>query len=874
MPKFNNAVVQAATKDKPPKHTLHPIVIGLHENARTINFPSFPDPDSDPITKKVALRQALAAIEPHVASVPSRTIFDALANTIPQDISAIDSEATMLCNTLRTAFLKPGHPNIHHKAIDFLNHLGTSTEATVNMADREKAAAKKEKCLQCVVVEATATELSAFHPSLHHIGNISGSFIMKLPTTSHLASNEARTIAPVRLNQTNDDTADTTTETEQNPTANTATPASQTTQLNVPSSMSSCVSPSTEGITFPNYYGPFTFLSSATLFEAEFGQNPPTTYTQTLLHNSTHSLQRTTTTDLLTEITRPCYFACLSYLLEADYIGASISNESATQAVFHQLRQITATRFNPTTRKTSHHSPTSIFRSFLELIPTLDSSTPAAIAAWPSSLAQQFLTNLPADIQNRIYTGRQAHTIRDHTRLRDIHSQLNELRQLCTAAQEIADDFTVMRQVCRTQVNAFTTQLQTPPPQQTAEPELPPRTPPPTKPKTPTFISPAESVLRQYMPQPTPPPDADFPIDPYSDAKYQSKFPRSFRGCYRCGIAHPKTATNEREHCPLRKDPTTRDGFFKEYFAHNPQKRRFYDNGSPVKRDAHDRIIYPPPPDVTTHVSTPAQTPPTKRTRFSHTLVSVARSFTTRHTKPLRQIPVAISPVLPTITLHLGEPNLPTTPLLHPLLDTCAGLNSGHLQFHLDFAAQHPECVAEFITFDDPSEPFQPICLTGAVSNPHSSDITEAVDLGLLSAVITYSLPYTFPDGGSVKLRIALGKDVTVPTILGWPFISCVHGLIDAAANSFLARKLDTSFPIIMENPSTHTPPTTASPNPTTPTTNINRPKIDNRPAWLAQTTPNNAATPATPSDELSRMIKTFHTQSRPSPLPDFHPAP
>ena len=123
--KFSKAATDAAISTTTTP-TLHSITLGSGPSAPTVSFPSFPSADDDPLLKKIALRSALAAVAPHVASVPSRAIFDAFAQALPFDIHAIDTECVGLCNTIRSAFTKPGHPAISMQAIDFLNVRGYS----------------------------------------------------------------------------------------------------------------------------------------------------------------------------------------------------------------------------------------------------------------------------------------------------------------------------------------------------------------------------------------------------------------------------------------------------------------------------------------------------------------------------------------------------------------------------------------------------------------------------------------------------------------------------------------------------------------------------------------------------------------------------
>ena len=227
--------------------------------------------------------------------------------------------------------------------------------------------------------------------------------------------------------------------------------------------MRSCLTPThAKNQPHPNYYGPMDFLENPTAFSAVFGSGRPTIVELETTTSPVTQILTVPFSDSLPRLTRLCYFTCLSSLLENDYVGAVISNDSATQAIFHTLRSFTANRFDPATRKKTHHSPSDILQSFLSLVTTLDSSSPSSIASWPSSLAQQFLCNLPLDLQSRLQKGRSSYRLKDHASLSSFSSQLNELRQLCQAAQEIYDEHAELRNICRTQTSSYLSTLYIP----------------------------------------------------------------------------------------------------------------------------------------------------------------------------------------------------------------------------------------------------------------------------------------------------------------------------------------------------------------------------------------------------------------------------
>jgi len=85
---------------------------------------------------------------------------------------------------------------------------------------------------------------------------------------------------------------------------------------------------------------------------------------------------------------------------------------------------------------------------------------------------------------------------------------------------------------------------------------------------------------------------------------------------------------------------------------------------------------------------------------------------------------------------------------------------------------RQPNAVAEYEEFDG-SNPFDPIKLCGAITNPNQYDQAQH---GILTAVIRYRTPFVHASSGKpILLSVTLGKDVTVDTIFGIPFISSLQ---------------------------------------------------------------------------------------------------
>jgi hypothetical protein len=108
----------------------------------------------------------------------------------------------------------------------------------------------------------------------------------------------------------------------------------------------------------------------------------------------------------------------------------------------------------------------------------------------------------------------------------------------------------------------------------------------------------------------------------------------------------------------------------------------------------------------------------------------------------------------------------------------------------------YPDLVHALKQFDD-ANPFELIKLIGTIKNPTNFD---AADHGQLTAVVRYHLPYTIvPSGESPILCIALGADVIVNTILGWPVIKDLKIKLRIQKEKFYSSILCAPFTLTRE---------------------------------------------------------------------------
>jgi hypothetical protein len=175
-------------------------------------------------------------------------------------------------------------------------------------------------------------------------------------------------------------------------------------------------------------------------------------------------------------------------------------------------------------------------------------------------------------------------------------------------------------------------------------------------------------------------------------------------------------------------------------------------------------------------------------------MLMLAKSFSAHTSEPRvtpPPMPVAIDNGLPHVSFDLGA-DASIDPSLVGLMDTCGALNTGCLLFHLWLKSERPDLVAEFISFDD-ANPFEPIKLGGAISDP--SDF-ESSTHGNLTAVIRCHTPHVDALGAPIAISFALGSDATVNTIFGLPMLCDLDAVISLRSNSMHSRALALDFPI------------------------------------------------------------------------------
>jgi hypothetical protein len=159
--------------------------------------------------------------------------------------------------------------------------------------------------------------------------------------------------------------------------------------------------------------------------------------------------------------------------------------------------------------------------------------------------------------------------------------------------------------------------------------------------------------------------------------------------------------------------------------------------------------------------------------------------------KPL--LPIQIESNLPHIMIPIGQNPKSAIFALQSAYDTCAACNVGYLIFHLSIAEKFPQTVKSLTYCKDK---YAPLILSGIVSEK-KNDAAVMKPTASLPAIIEYWLPFPTMEGHRTTLKIALGKMVSVNTIIGMPMIGPAKLSLDLIDNVVDSGILDCEpFPV------------------------------------------------------------------------------
>ena len=571
----------------------------------------------------------------------------------------------------------------------------------------------------------------------------------------------------------------------------------------------------------PTYLGSLNFLDDQDTFDSVFPAPLP-------LDEDGQPCDRTCSTSVSSRIKDflgRCELDLFANILRLDYVGSdSTTSPETIRQISDRLSRLSIVYQSRGQTHTCRVDD--LFKKYLSEVPVLPDDT----RLWGFTLTNYFWSALPEEMQSRI-TENRTYKPPDMSTLVTKTIQLNELRKLREAAVQASKDISDHDAKLSRLISEGLKKHHQPYHRPTSP------APPPTATVHAAMTSAAETVMTQYS---TPAPLATFHplalppiptnhygpaaattanpvsgpvVDPYTG--YVSPHDRDFRGCLGCG-----DSAHQYKDCPSNKTEPTHSLFTKNYLARYPEKRKYPPRPEEVTALVAASLPSAAPvagPSILRNPSSsggigrgagavlPAwmtrsngPTPPDanngKRVRLFTIFVQIFQQSAATSSR-LAPFPIRINNLMPAITVNLGH-SLDAAVSLVCLYDTCAAVCSGNLLFHQWVITTYPDLVHSFEQFDD-ANPFEPIKLVGAIKNPADFDATAH---GQLTAVVRYHLPYTIvPSGESPILCIALGADVAVNTILGWPVIEDLEIELRIRKEMFYSTILCTPFTLTRE---------------------------------------------------------------------------
>ena len=177
---------------------------------------------------------------------------------------------------------------------------------------------------------------------------------------------------------------------------------------------------------------------------------------------------------------------------------------------------------------------------------------------------------------------------------------------------------------------------------------------------------------------------------------------------------------------------------------------------------------------------------------------------------PTRLLPAPIDNGLPHCRVSLTSADCSEKAQLACLYDTGSSMTVGWTPFHLWFFLHHPTYVHSFELFND-ENPFTPLKLHGAIADPahYTSDLH-----GSLNAVIRYFVRPQPTSSSPHLITIALGSDVQVNSILGWPTAQTFGLNLLVSQDLFESTILQQRSPVHRQNTKRDIPDGSPAPDP------------------------------------------------------------
>ena len=163
---------------------------------------------------------------------------------------------------------------------------------------------------------------------------------------------------------------------------------------------------------------------------------------------------------------------------------------------------------------------------------------------------------------------------------------------------------------------------------------------------------------------------------------------------------------------------------------------------------------------------------------------------------PMRTIPLEISPTLPHCHIPIGPAF--GRGKLKVAVDSCAGVNIGHLEFHKAMATTFPELVSSFKTMEEYGE--REVSIGGVEVSAAALKITH---------IIEYKTPFRY-NGTACNLTFGLSEQAAATAIVSINFLRKTKALCtyDDADPSIHLTVWNTTLSIQYEPPTRREPPT------------------------------------------------------------------
>jgi hypothetical protein len=164
-----------------------------------------------------------------------------------------------------------------------------------------------------------------------------------------------------------------------------------------------------------------------------------------------------------------------------------------------------------------------------------------------------------------------------------------------------------------------------------------------------------------------------------------------------------------------------------------------------------------PPPDENNRTEPGDYYGPATRSRTderNHTYHFIARVF---QAMPIKTIPLEISPTLPHCEIPIGPAH--GKGKLKVAMDSCAGVNIGHLEFHKAMAEMFPELVASFKPMHEYGE--RDVTIGGVEVSANNLKLTH---------IIEYKTPFRY-NGVACNLTFGLSEQAAATAILSINFL-------------------------------------------------------------------------------------------------------